>query len=60
LEVTRRDAAETTGDVSVDLNGDFISTRLDPQTLQGMVQAHQAGGLPLDELLQAMRDGRQG
>jgi hypothetical protein len=31
--------------------------RLDPQTLQAMVQPYQAGTLTLDALLQAMLDG---
>jgi hypothetical protein len=45
------------GKVSVELNDDFISARLDPQTLLGLVQAYQAGALTLGSLLQAMQDG---
>jgi hypothetical protein len=43
--------------VLVELNDDFISARLDPQTLLGLVQAFQAGALTLGSLLQAMQDG---
>lgn len=46
-----------TGAVAVELNDDFISSRLDPQTLLGLVQAYQAGALTLASLLQAMQDG---
>ncbi len=45
------------GSVAVELNDDFISARLDPQTLLGFVQAYQAGALSLGALLQAMQDG---
>jgi Domain of unknown function (DUF4055) len=45
------------GSVRVELNDDFISARLDPQTLLGLVQAYQAGALTLGSLLQAMQDG---
>ena len=45
------------GGVAVELNDDFISTRLDPQTLVGLVQAYQAGALSLGGLQQAMQDG---
>ena len=45
------------GKIVVELNDDFISARLDPQTLLGLVQAYQAGALTLGSLLQAMQDG---
>jgi hypothetical protein len=49
--------AGAAGGLAVELNDDFISTRLDPQTLLGLVQAYQAGALSLAGLQQAMQDG---
>jgi hypothetical protein len=45
------------GKVTIELNDDFVSTRLDPQTLVGLVQAYQVGALTLSSLLQAFQDG---
>jgi hypothetical protein len=49
--------AHSAGKVTIELNDDFISQRLDPQTLLGLVQAYQIGALTLSSLLQAMQDG---
>jgi hypothetical protein len=49
--------AHASGEVKIELNDDFVSTRLDPQTLLGLVQAYQIGALTLSSLLQAMQDG---
>ena len=46
-----------TGNCVIELNQDFVSARLDPQTLLGLIQAYQAGALTLDSLLVAMQDG---
>jgi hypothetical protein len=60
LQASLECAAEwvfSSGEVKIELNNDFISTRLDPQTLLGLVQAFQAGALTIESLLQAMQDG---
>lgn len=46
-----------TGDVSVELNRDFVSGSIEPQLLQGMVQAFQAGAYSLDSFLFALQKG---
>jgi hypothetical protein len=60
LQAALQVAAEwegASGSVSLEINDDFISARLDPQTLLGLVSAYQAGALTLGSLLQAMQDG---
>jgi hypothetical protein len=61
LLLALRYAADWTGAspdaVKIELNDDFISTRLDAQTLTGLVQAFQAGALTLQGLQTAMADG---
>jgi len=46
-----RDWLGEAGEILLHLNRDFIDTKLDPQTLQGMVAAYQAGAMSLDAFL---------
>jgi hypothetical protein len=60
LEAAMKFAADwqgAAGDVSVSLNTDFVSEKMDPQTLVGLVAAYQAGALTLSSLLAALQDG---
>jgi len=52
-----RDWQGASGEVSVELNSDFMPTAMDAQTLQALMKAWQSGGIAYSDFLHALKQG---